>query len=168
MATSLPVVNLPEARFECVFGRGCDGLCCQNGRPPVRPEESARLDAHLARFLPELRPEARRVVERDGYLSRRRKDSMPMLRVVGGWCVFFNRGCVLHKAGAAEGDKYRYKPLRCSLFPLDQDEQGRWHVRQHGSRGEDWDLFCLDPSASATPAAESLAEEIALAERRGL
>ncbi len=165
MRNSLPVVNLAEATFECIFGRGCDGICCQNGRPPIYPEEVERLDAHLQKFLPHLRPEARRLVEKSGYLSRRRKFGLPMLRVVGGWCLFFNQGCVLHKVGAAEGDKYRYKPAACALFPLAKNDNDEWFVRQQGYAKEPWDLFCLDRRASATPAAESLAEEIRLAER---
>jgi hypothetical protein len=165
MSLSLPIVNLSEARFECIYGRGCDGICCQNGRPGVYPEEEARLDANLAKFLPELRPEARRVIEKNGFLSKRRKGGLPMLRVVGGWCVFFHQGCVLHKVGAQEGDKYRYKPAPCALFPLAKNEKGEWIVRQQGYDGEVWDLFCLAPDASPRPAAESLAEEIALATR---
>src|SRR5262245_27810191 len=73
MAGSLPVLNLSEAKFECTFGRGCDGICCRNGRPCVYPEEVERLGANLGKFLPELRPEARVVVEHQGFLSRRRK-----------------------------------------------------------------------------------------------
>ncbi len=57
MPTSLPVVNLAEAKFECIYGRGCDGICCQNGRPGVYPDERARIGANLYKFLPELRPE---------------------------------------------------------------------------------------------------------------
>src|SRR4051794_16289216 len=110
MASSLPVINLSEAKFECVYGRGCDGVCCRNGRPGVYPDEVERITGALPRFLPELRPEARTLVERSGFLSNRTKGGLPMLRVVGGWCVFFHGGCVLHKVGAAEGDKYRYKP----------------------------------------------------------
>ena len=102
------------------------------------------------------------------YLSRRRKHGLPMLRVVDGWCIFFNEGCVLHKLGAAEGDKFRYKPAPCSLFPLEQDAQDRWYVRQHGYKGEQWDLFCLAPAQSQTPAAKSLEEELAFAARRTL
>lgn len=162
---SLPVVNGAEATFECTFGRGCDGVCCQQGRPPVSPEERRRLDDNLARFLPHLRPEARALIERDGYLSRRIKSGQPMLRVTAGWCVFFNAGCVLHKVGAQEGDKFRYKPAPCSLFPLERDDDGTWYVRQHGYNGEQWDLFCLAPSRSEMLAVTSLAEEMALAER---
>jgi hypothetical protein len=161
--TPLPVVNLETATFECVFGRGCDGICCQNGRPPVYPEEVEIIGRNVEKFLPHLRPEARAVVERQGFLSRRIKLGLPMLRVVGGWCVFFHQGCVLHKVGAAEGQSFRYKPAACALFPLARDAQDRWYVRQWGQAGEPWDLFCLHPSHSSRPAAESLRDEIALA-----
>jgi hypothetical protein len=163
MLGSLPILNLDEAKYECIYGRGCDGICCQNGRPSIGAEERQRIDDHLDRFLPLLRPEARTVIEKDGYLSRRKKLGDPMIRVAGGWCVFFNQGCVLHKVGAEEGDKYRYKPIRCSVFPLNRDEQGNWFVRQHGYKGEAWDLFCLAPDASPRPAAETLQEEIEMA-----
>jgi hypothetical protein len=164
MRSSLPVVNLSEATYECIFGRGCDGICCQNGRPPVYPDEAELIDANLEKFLPHLRPEARQLLEKHGYLSGRRKLGLPMLRVIGGWCIFFHQGCVLHKVGAAEGDKHRYKPCACALFPLARNDKGDWYVRQQGYEKEEWDLFCLDPRASTKPAAESLQEEIALAE----
>lgn len=160
------LLNGEEARFDCIFGRGCEGICCRNGRPPVYPDERARIDGSLAAILPALRPEARALVEREGYLSRRVKaGGAPMLRVADGWCVFFHKGCVLHRAGEAEGDKFRYKPSACALFPLDRDRQGRWFVRQRGRPRERWDLFCLDPAASPLPAVASLQEEIALARR---
>ncbi len=164
---SLPVANLAEAKFECIFGRGCDGICCQNGRPPLSPTDQARIDPILKdKILPELRPEARKTIEKMGYLSGRKKIGMPTLRVTQGWCVFFKEGCVLHKIGAREGDPYRYKPELCALFPLEKDEEtGEWFVRQKGYNGEFWDLFCLDPAISKKPAAESLKDELAYAER---
>src|SRR5690242_3465586 len=140
MAGSLPVVNLSEAKFECTFGRGCDGICCRNGRPGVYPDEVERLGDNLHKFLPHVRPEARAVLAEDGFLSRRQKGGLPMLRVVDGWCVFFHQGCVLHKVGAAEGDKYRYKPAPCALFPLARNADGEWYVRQRGYEDEEWDL----------------------------
>jgi len=164
MKTSLPVVNLAEAKFECIYGRGCDGICCQNGRPSVYPDEAKRLDVNLHKFLPELRPAARALIESKGFVSRRLKRGHPMLRVVDGWCVFFNQGCTLHKVGAAEGDKYLYKPVQCALFPLAKDDKDdTWYVRQRDFRGEVWKLFCLDPSTSPVPAAETLQEELGLA-----
>jgi hypothetical protein len=165
-AMALPVLNLAEATFECTFGRGCPGVCCQNGRPPVKPDEAARIDRNLHKFLPLLTPQARAVVEKGGYVSRRVKAGSPMLRVVGGWCVFFNEGCVLHKVGMQEGDKFRYKPAPCSLFPLEHDDHGSWYVRQHGYRGEQWtDLFCLAPDNTTKKASATLGEEIAFAQK---
>jgi hypothetical protein len=164
MSIPLPVVaNLATATFECIFGRGCDGICCRNGRPPVYPEEADLIRANLDQVVPHLSPGARRVVEKDGFLSRRTKLGLPMLRVVGGWCVFFNQGCVLHKLGAAEGSVFRYKPAACALFPIQRNAQGGWYVRQWGYENEPWDLFCLNPRHSPKPAAESLRDEIALA-----
>ncbi len=162
---SFRILNLAEARFECTYGRGCDGICCRNGRPILYPEEAVLLDQKLPQILPFLRPSARALVERQGYLSGRKKCGLPMARVQAGWCVFFNQGCVLHRIGAAEGDPFHYKPSVCSLFPLDKGAHGEWRVRQKGFDGEIWDLFCLDPAASEKPAAESLQAEIALAER---
>jgi hypothetical protein len=162
---TLPVLNLAEARFECTFGRGCDGRCCRNGRPLLYADEVDRLDAALPAVLPHLSPRARRLVMRHGYVSRRRKRGRPMVRVVGGWCVFFNGGCVLHRLGALEGDRFRYKPAVCALFPLDRDLADQWYVRQRGYAGEIWDLPCLDPSPTTRPAAESLQDELALAHR---
>jgi hypothetical protein len=152
----LQVLNIETARFDCTFGRGCEGICCRNGRPMIYPEEAAVLDEKLPEILPLLRDEARAVVEKEGYVSRRRKAGLPLVRVQGGWCVFFNAGCVLHGSG--------YKPAACALFPLSKDEHDRWYVRQKGYKGEIWDLPCLDPSVSSTPAAESLVTEIAMAE----
>jgi hypothetical protein len=160
-----PIVNVEQATFECIFGRGCDGVCCRNGRPPVYSDEASRIDANLGKFLPALRPQARAAVQKYGYLSRRRKAGQPTMRVAAGWCVFFNRGCVLHRIGADEGDKYRYKPAVCAIFPITKDQRDRWQVRQKGYNGEIWDLPCLDPKASTIPAAVSLQDEIALTQQ---
>jgi hypothetical protein len=159
------IVNLDRATFECTFGRGCEGICCRNGRPPVDRQQSKRIDANIEKFLPLMRVEARAVVEKAGYLSRRGTPEEPLVRVVAGWCVFFNKGCVLHAVGAHEGDKNRYKPSACALFPLVRDWRGRCHVRQHGYNRELWDLFCLKPSASTMPSRLSLQDEIALARK---
>ena len=67
MQTSLPVVNLAEAKFECIYGRGCDGICCQNGRPPVYPNEVKTIENNLEKFLDEVRPEAQ--TDREGRFS---------------------------------------------------------------------------------------------------
>jgi Protein of unknown function (DUF3109) len=160
----LTVINLDTARFECTFGRGCDGVCCRDGRPPVYSDEAQSIDDNLHRILPLLRPKARAAVGKGGYLSRRRKAGQATARVVAGWCVFFNRGCVLHRLGAAEGAAFRYKPWVCVVFPLAKDQRDRWYVRQNGYNAEKWKLACLEPRSSAVPAAVSLREEITFVE----
>lgn len=160
------IVNLESATFECTFGRGCEGVCCRNGRPPVYYDESLRIADIWARVFPLLREEARKRIEKFGFLTSRRKFGAPMARMAKGWCVFFNRGCVLHRVGAEDGDKYRYKPMHCALFPISRSRDGRWQVRQRNNPQEKWkDLFCLDPKVSAIPASMSLADETALARR---
>jgi hypothetical protein len=167
LALPVVVLNADTATFDCVFGRGCDGVCCRNGRPSVGPGEQEAIRAVLPRALPLLRPSARAVVEAGGFLSNRTKLGNPMLRVEGGWCVLFNGGCVLHTIGAEDGDPYRYKPTQCALFPLERGDGDSWYVRQWGYEGERWDLFCLNPRQSDRPAVEGLAPELALAARSG-
>ena len=166
MSLDLPIVNLDDAKFECTFGRGCDGLCCREGRPPVYPEEVENIKAHLGLFLPHMRAEARSVVQRRGFVvPRQKRIGQPVMRVTRGWCIFFNQGCVLHRVGAGEGDPFHYKPSLCALFPIQQDNKDRWYVRQKGYKSESWDLFCLNPGNCNVSARESLCAEIALAGR---
>lgn len=160
-ALSLEVVNADTATFECIYGRGCDGLCCKNGRPSLSPAEQAVITEQLDAILERVKPAARKLIERDGFISQRTKLGQPMLRVVDGWCVFFNGGCVLHKMGLDDhGDFAAYKPYQCVIFPLEPMGDGTWYVRQHGYQGERWDLFCIDPKTSPKRAVETLAPEI--------
>ncbi len=165
MATSLPVVNLSEATFECIYGRGCDGLCCQNGRPGVYPEEVQRLDANLSKFLPELRPEARQThrIERlpEQPPQGRPADAARRRRLVR----LLSQGLRAAQGRRRRGRQVPLQARACALFPLAKNDAGEWYVRQWGVEGEEWDIFCLNPQASPRPAAESLQEEIRLAEQ---
>lgn len=164
---TLPVVvsNAETATFECTFGRGCEGICCKNGRPSVNADEQARIRGVMDRAMPLLRPVARELVESEGWLSNRTKLGSPMLRVIDGWCVLFNKGCVLHTIGAEDGDPLQYKPTQCALFPLEPGDDGDWYVRQWKLHGEQWDLFCLNPANTTMKAVDSLAGELLLARR---
>jgi Fe-S-cluster containining protein len=162
--TPLNIINAATATFECTFGRGCDGLCCKNGRPSVTPAEQKTIQKVMKRTLPHLRDDARKLIEKEGYLSKRTKLGQPMVRVIDEYCVFFNEGCVLHKIGAEDGKAYQYKPVQCALFPLEKDEAtDEWFIRQWNMEGEQWDLFCLNPKNSKKKAVKTLAEEIELA-----
>lgn len=161
---ALTVINGETARFECTYGRGCEGICCQQGRPPVDTAQQGRIDRLRKRWLPLLRPEARALVEKEGWLSKRVKAGDRMVRVSAKWCVFFNKGCVLHTLGAEDGDPMGYKPEACALFPLEKDDKGGWYVRQKGYKGEQWnELFCLAGKGETPLAVKSLACEMVLA-----
>ncbi len=159
LAPELAVENAETARFRCVFPV-CGGVCCRNGRPSVPPDEAARIDANLAKFLPLVRPGARARIERDGWLTNRVKEGHRTAAVDDGWCVFENGGCILQKVGMDEGEPWRYKPAVCVRFPLEKAPAGDWYVRQWGYRGEVWKLFCLNPDEDPTPARDSLRDEI--------
>lgn len=163
MKKPLTLANAETATFECTFGRGCEGLCCKNGEPSATEVERLRIEAVLPRAMELMRPVARDAIEQLGWLTDEIKLGHPMVRVADEWCVFFNEGCVLHKLGAQEGDFSKYKPIQCSLFPLEPNGDGSWYVRQWDVDGEEWDLFCLNPENSAKRAAESLAPELAVA-----
>jgi len=165
MAVPLDVVNLGTATFECIFGRGCDGLCCKNGRPSVSNHEQLTIDRVMERAIPLMRLNARKLVEEEGYLSKRTKLGQPTVRVIDSWCVFFNKGCLLHGIGIEDGDAYQYKPMQCALFPLDHDDKGEWYIRQWDYKDEEWDVFCLNPKQSKVPAAVSMKAEIEYAEK---
>jgi hypothetical protein len=160
----IDVENLATATFECVYPT-CGGICCKQGRPAIEPGEQRRIARNLAKFLPLLRPAARKLVEAKGFVTKRVKAGRPMLAVSEGWCVFESGGCVLHKVGAQEGDRFKYKPWRCAIFPLDRAKDGTWFVRQWKQRGEGWDLFCLNPKESKVKAAKSCAGEVEFARR---
>jgi Fe-S-cluster containining protein len=166
MTEPIKFLNLDEARFECTFGRGCEGICCRNGRPPVRTDEAERIDSVLDRALPLMRPEAQALVKREGYLSNRQKYGAPALRVAGGWCVFFHRGCVLHVLGMEDGETHRHKPTACSLFPLERDKNDHWYVRQAGYLNEQWnELPCLNPTDATPLARDTMKEELEIAKK---
>ena len=166
--TSLVVVNGATATFDCSFGRGCVGLCCQHGEPSVTPAEYARIKDHMPQVIPHLRPEAAKSLESQDFIGADIKLGNPMVRVVDGWCLFFNEGCVLHKVGALEGNFSKYKPIQCTMFPLEPNGDGSWYVRQWHHEGEEWnDLFCLNPANTPLKAVDTLAPEIAVAESLG-
>jgi hypothetical protein len=112
-----------------------------------------------------MRPRARAVVDKSGWRTRRLKSKLPTLAVKDRACVFYNEGCVLHAIGADEGDTTKYKPATCVLFPIDSAPKGGYEVRQWGRKGEKWNLFCLDPTASGKMARDTLRAELAFLER---
>ena len=158
---SLPLVvtNAATANFKCVFPT-CGGTCCRQSRPPVEPGEAKMIAKILPRVIDQLRPGARKAVEKRGFLTKRIKNKRQMLSIHDEYCVFYNQGCVLYRLGALEGDTTKYKPWVCTAFPLDTDAKGNWEVRQWGNKGEAWDLFCLNPKEQTKKAVKTLGLEL--------
>lgn len=165
----LPLVlaNAATARFECTYGRGCEGVCCSNSTPPVDSDKQALINGILPKVLPLLRPGARSLIEAKGYIDPEEvHEGNPSIRVESDWCVFFNKGCVLHQLGMEQGDSTLYKPVACYLFPIDRDSSGQWYVRQHGVDDEQWtELFCLAGTPDLPLAVETLGFEMEMAAR---
>ena len=159
---SVPVGNLENAKYKCHFPK-CGGPCCKNGRPGLYENEIAIIQKNLKKFLPLMRPEAQKKLEKLGFMTKRMKLGLPTMALSGGWCIFANEGCVLQKVGTPEGDKWKYKPRYCVLFPVTHDGEGTdWYIRQKGYQGEEWDLYCLERTPKEkTPASESLKDELA-------
>ena len=160
----LPLLNAETAKFECTFGRGCKGDCCTNGRPGLSEQEQQAITANLHKILPHLSVKARKLIETKGIATKRTRDGLPLAAVIDGWCVYFNNGCALHRAGALEGNPMKYKPMQCAIFPLLWNDDGQWYVRQWQYEKETWnDLFCLNPNQSNVKATDSLKNELNLA-----
>src|SRR5256885_2260379 len=87
--SALAIDNIATATFKCVFPI-CGGICCKNGRPPVEPEEQARIEQNLARILPHLREGAQKHIKKFGWLTKRIAARYRTIAVQGGWCVFAN------------------------------------------------------------------------------
>lgn len=158
----IQVENLQSARFRCVFPV-CGGICCKTGRPHLTQDDLDRIRKGFQKFVPHMRPDVRRYLKRHPWHTNRTNQKHATLGVAGGWCVFYNNGCILQQVGMEEGEPWRYKPDTCIRFPLEpvRSTPGRYYVRQWEYRGEGWDLFCLNPAEDPTPASESLGPELA-------
>ena len=91
MDHGLPILNAATATFECTYGRGCEGVCCQEAVRRSNRKNGSESTLILPRLLPLLRPEAQSVVRKRGYLSSRQRFGHPIARNAAGWCVFFNQ-----------------------------------------------------------------------------
>ncbi|MBI3039113.1 DUF3109 family protein [bacterium] len=155
------IANLSTAKYKCHFP-ACGGVCCKNGRPGLTLGEIDLIRDNLGKFVSLMRLPAQVRLKKNGFITKRVKEGRRTMAVVEGWCIFANEGCVLQKVGTSEGEKWKYKPHRCVLFPITTDiDETEWYVRQKGYKEESWDLFCLNRSQNEKiPATESLKEEI--------
>lgn len=103
----------------------CRGACCIEGEAgaPVTPEEVMQLENVLDAVRPDLAPEARAVIDRQG-VAYTDADGDLVTSIVGGKdCVFTCRdaaGCCLCATERAwrDGRTAWSKPISCALYPI--------------------------------------------------
>jgi hypothetical protein len=162
--------------WECLFGRGCQGVltgpsaelaqgCCSYGAHFTDEADIARVEAAAATLGPDqwqFRSQGRRrgVVKTDPSGAR-------VTRMVEGACVFLNRpgfpggpGCALHRAALERGQRpMDLKPDVCWQLPLRREDRGpegghvtstvsEWRRADWGAGGAEFHWWCTeDPTA---------------------
>ena len=123
--------DVAEARFACNVAM-CYGACCVQGDSgaPLEKEEIAELERLLPRVRKWLRPEAMRVIERDGVWELNANGDPATTCVDGNECVFvYYAGeiakCAIQRLEIEEGTDFA-KPVSCHLYPV--------RVEKHGSQ----------------------------------
>jgi hypothetical protein len=160
------------SRWQCIFGRGCQGVltgpaeelvqgCCSYGAHFTDDDDVARVKA-AARTLTEDEWQFARAGRRGGVV-RTQADGTRITRLVGGACVFLNRpgfptgpGCALHQAALARGESpMTLKPDVCWQLPLrredSSDDAGRvvstvtqWDRVHWGEGGQEFHWWCTE------------------------
>ncbi len=121
--------ELLDASFACNLG-ACRGACCVHGDSgaPLEPEERAELERRLPRVRKHLRPEALKVIEKQGVWEEVGPERYATTCVGGAECVFVTYEgpvavCALQKAHA--GGRIDFpKPISCHLYPIRVEKIG--------------------------------------------
>ncbi|MBQ2540283.1 MAG: DUF3109 family protein [Paludibacteraceae bacterium] len=149
---TLVSLDVLEKEFCCDLER-CRGCCCVEGDAgaPISDEEVQKVESILPLLLPDMTPEARAVVEKQGisYLDPtgervtsivNDKDCIFARTNHQGWCY-----CLIEKAFHAGRIDFK-KPISCHLYPIRLNRIGdmtgveyhRWDIchcaRQLGSK----------------------------------
>jgi hypothetical protein len=171
--TWLVDVTFLESGWQCIFGRGCEGVltepspelvqgCCSYGAHFTGEDDARRVEA-AASHLTDEQWQWRDVSARRGGPLRRGKGRPITTRLVDGACIFLNRpgyaagaGCALHKAALDTGAApLTLKPDVCWQLPLRRDESvgpdghvtttiGEWQRRHWGRGGADFAWWCTE------------------------
>jgi hypothetical protein len=166
-------VTFLMAGWECIFGRGCQGVL--TGPAPEMEQGCCSYGAHFTdrADVARVRKAARSLAAEDWqYASIGRKegvvtteaDGTKITRLVDDACIFLNRpgfpggaGCALHQAALKHGlQPLELKPDVCWQLPLRRedttdDATGRvtstiaqWERRHWGAGGEEFHWWCTE------------------------
>ena len=158
--------------WECIFGRGCQGVltgpapelvqgCCSYGAHFTDDEDVARVEA-AAETLSDDQWQFAKIGRKRGIVKTQR-DGTRISRLVDGACVFLNRpgfpagpGCALHQVALERGvEPLELKPEVCWQLPLRREdtttEDGRvtstisqWDRRHWGDGGHEFHWWCTE------------------------
>ena len=158
--------------WECIFGRGCQGVltgpapelvqgCCSYGAHFTDDDDVARVKAAAGRLTKD-QWQFRAAGRRDGIVTTE-ADGTRITRLVDDACVFLNRpgfaagpGCALHRAALDRGrEPLELKPDVCWQLPLRRedttDDNGRvtttvtqWDRKHWGAGGAEFHWWCTE------------------------
>ena len=158
--------------WECIFGRGCQGVltgpapelvqgCCSYGAHFTDDDDVARVEAAAETLTGEEWQFAKAGRKRG--VVKTQRDVTRMSRLVEGACIFLNRpgfaggpGCALHGAALARGQEpLELKPDVCWQLPLRREDTtaddgrvtstvGQWDRRHWGGGGEEFYWWCTE------------------------
>jgi len=170
-------VTFLESSWNCVFGRGCQGVltepapelvqgCCSYGAHFTGEADAERV-MEAASTLTPAQWQFRRKGMRAGGPLRRLKSGEAITRLVGGACIFLNRpdheggaGCALHRAALERGlAPLELKPDVCWQLPLRREDVveadghvtstlTEWRRRHWGRGGADFAWWCTEAPAA--------------------
>lgn len=176
--------------WECIFGRGCQGVldhdatelvqgCCSHGAHFTDQEDVNR----VLKFVKRLRPDQWQF-QREGLAGGtiRKQGKETVSRRVQGGCIFLNRpgfeggpGCALHRAALEAGEKpLDWKPEVCWQLPLRREDAvaddghvtstvAQWDRKHWGGGGDDFHWWCTEsPEAfiGRSPVYETMRDEL--------
>jgi hypothetical protein len=171
--TWLVDVTFLESRWECIFGRGCEGVltgpaaelsqgCCSYGAHFTSEADANRVVAAAA-TLTASQWQFRQKGRSASRVVRTNKEGELVTRLVDGACIFLNRpgfaggaGCALHRAALERGvEPLELKPDVCWQLPLRKADEtapdghvvttlGEWARRHWGKGGHDFHWWCTE------------------------
>jgi hypothetical protein len=183
-------VTFLSSSWQCIFGRGCQGVltarapalvqgCCSYGAHFSDDADIARVSGAVDGLTAEewqFATEGRR----DGFLAHDGDTTTTAL--VDDACIFLNRpgfpggvGCAFHLAAARLGVAHKtLKPDVCWQLPLRREDTvdgtghvtskiHEWRRKDWGEAGEEFAWWCTESSAAFTgvaPVVASLADEL--------
>lgn len=122
---TLVSLDVLEKEFCCDLDK-CRGCCCVEGDAgaPVSDEEVEQIKSMLPALLPEMTPEARKVVEKQGIAYLDPSGEQVLSIVNDKDCIFArtdHKGwtyCLIERSQKSETRSQMAKPISCHLYPI--------------------------------------------------